>query len=108
MNRGRVSQSTLAIACMDRVPAYIWRLGFSFLALGSTVLLLVSAAFGHGQAPAKVQVQAIQVMPPAVQSFLRQNCFACHNKTTSSGGLNLAAAPFRPKDSKNLDFWVKV
>ncbi len=47
-------------------------------------------------------------MPTAVQSFLRKNCFICHNKTTTSGGLNLMATLFRPNEASNFNLWVKV
>ena len=51
--------------------------------------------------------QTTQAMPPAAQSFLRQNCLACHSKTSASGGLNLTTA-FRPNDANNFNLWVKV
>src|SRR5579862_8778733 len=78
------------------------------LAPASTGLLLAAASFGHGSVRGAAGASVQPVMPATVKSFIRQNCFACHNKTTLSGGLNLAAIPFRPADANNLDFWVKV
>ncbi len=47
-------------------------------------------------------------MPTTAQSFLRQTCFPCHNKTVASGGLNLSALPMQPTNTGNFDHWVKI
>jgi hypothetical protein len=93
---------------MRVASARLWRWPFSLLPLGSTALLLLSASFGQGNVLDAAHAQAPQTMPAAVQGFMSKNCLPCHNKTSASGGLNLAAVRFRPENATNFGFWVKV
>ena len=77
-----------------------------FLSAGGT-LLVFAASVGRGSPPVPARTQTMPVMPPAAQSFLRQNCLACHNKTSAKGGLDLTTA-FRPEVAANFSLWVKV
>src|SRR5438094_4397143 len=36
------------------------------------------------------------------------HCLGCHDAQTKSGGLDLAALPFKPDDADNFARWVKV
>ena len=71
------------------------------------MLLVFAASVGHGSVLDASHTRTTQTMPPAAQSFLRQNCLACHSKTSVSGGLDLTTA-FRPEDTNNFNLWVKV
>lgn len=108
MNQSRPLKRRPEYVRRNITAAYLWRWPYALLPLGTTALLLFSASFGHGSAPDAAHAQAAQTLPPLVQRFLRQNCLACHNKTTASGGLNLAATSFRPQDANNFALWVKV
>ena len=75
--------------------------------------LFLSTSFGQGRVANPTHAMnalkpAQPAMPREVQRFIGDNCLLCHNKDSLSGGLNLAAMPFRPHDSTNFDFWVKV
>src|ERR1044071_2393384 len=87
--------------------ADLWRWPLSLLPLGSGTLLAFAASIGHSSVPAPSYARTTQTMPPAAQSFLRQNCLACHSKTRVSGGLDLTTA-FRPEEANNFSLWVKV
>jgi hypothetical protein len=108
MNQDRSSKRKPPHGCKKAAPAPIWHWPFALLPLGTTALLLFAASFGQSSPPDAAYAQAAQAMPAAVQQFLRQNCIACHNKTTASGGLNLAATAFKPHDANNFALWVKV
>jgi hypothetical protein len=79
----------------------------SLLLLGSGTLLVLAAAVGQSSAPKPPHARATPMLSSAAQSFLRQNCLTCHNKTNASGGLDLTTA-FRPQEAKNFSLWVKV
>src|SRR5258708_26571162 len=85
-----------------------WRWRALSPSLLGTASLLFSAYYVQTGNADPNRAQAALPMPPAVQSFLRQNCFACHNKAAASGGLNLAATAFRPHDAANHGFWDKL
>jgi len=87
-------------------PEYRLRRRFTLLALGGTASLLFSACFVQGSVPDLSQ--AAPSMPQTVRVFLNKNCAACHNRKTASGGLDFAAAAFRPLEAANYAFWVKV
>src|SRR5262249_43224473 len=77
------------------------------LPLGSLTLLLLAASVGYGSVPSRSQAPRALVMPPAAQSFLRENCQACHSGPNASGKLDLTTA-FRPEDASNFNRWVRV
>ena len=87
--------------------AAIWRSPLALLPIGSGTLLALAASIGHGSVPDASHLPPPQAMPTAAQSFLRQNCLACHSKANASGGLNLTTA-FQPNDANNFTLWVKV
>ena len=72
------------------------------------MLLLFAASFGRGSDPDTAHAQAARTMPSSAQSFLRQHCLTCHNKTAANGGLDFTATSFRPQETRNFNLWVKV
>src|SRR5262249_40038184 len=44
--------------------------------------------------------------PPA--NFFEKHCVTCHDANTKSGGFDITALKFDPKDSENFARWVKV
>lgn len=113
MNQGRLSNVKLDSVRRVGAPLRVWHWPFSLLPIGSAALLVFSAAFGSNSSPDAAHAQAGRqqaggAMPPVVQTFLNQNCLACHNKANASGGLSFPATPFKPDDAKNFALWVKV
>src|ERR1051326_1507821 len=94
--------------CERSLAAWLVRIGVLLSALGSSALLLTSAALVHGSPVQAERTPGKQALPPLVQTFLNQNCVSCHNKQTASGGLNLAAQGFNPAEPANHAFWVKL
>ena len=45
---------------------------------------------------------------PTADSFLRQNCIACHNSTKPQAGLDLSKLAYEPANRDNFATWVKV
>ena len=54
-----------------------------------------------------INALASDATPPS-QTFLKANCFDCHDPENSKGGLDLSSAKWNPADSKNFALWVKV
>lgn len=69
-------------------------------------MLALAATVGQSSTPDKTS--ATPTMPLLAQSFLRKNCFTCHSKESTSGGLDLTTTAFRPTDATNFNFWVKL
>jgi hypothetical protein len=46
--------------------------------------------------------------PPAVNTFLQQHCFECHDVDSKKGGLDLTALTFDLDDPKGFSTWTKV
>ncbi|HLJ57442.1 MAG TPA: DUF1588 domain-containing protein [Chthonomonadaceae bacterium] len=85
----------------------------ALLAAGTGSLLLLSATVGFTNAPPAKRKPAPKISPiaggaAAIQPFLKQNCLACHSKSSASGGLDLADKPFLPADPANFAAWVKL
>ncbi len=107
MHKNRLSPGQPENVCRNTAQALRRRWPFFLLPLGGGALL-VSAVVSKGSVPDVAHAQTAQVMPPAVQSFLRRNCVACHSKKSASGGLDLTTTAFRPNDASNFNLWVKV
>jgi hypothetical protein len=84
-----------------------WRRSRFPLTLGGGTLLVLAASVAYSSVPRAAHAPRKPAMPPAAQSFLRQNCVDCHSKTKASGGLDLTTA-FRPDNTSNFNLWVKV
>ena len=79
------------------------------LLTGSSALLLLAASAGLSSVPAKKRSRPAAPAPAvAIGGFLRQSCFACHSKSSASGGLDLTSQALRPDDPASFNTWVKV
>lgn len=64
--------------------------------LFGSVVVLIPLVAGAGE------------LPKTASSLLRQSCFACHDKETSEGGLDLTALSFDLNDRAVRERWVRI
>ncbi len=71
------------------------------------IAILVLVAFAAFQL-INHPIAAVAPIPTQLASLLRQNCAACHNKESHSGGLDLAALPFDLADRSIREQWIRI
>ena len=53
-------------------------------------------------------LHAQQVPPKAIESFLSEHCYDCHDDAVAKGGLNLLELDFSPEKHANFEAWRHV
>ena len=69
---------------------------FAFLVLAPVFTGATAVSFGQ-EAP-----------PKAVEGFLSQHCYDCHDDSVSKGDLNLLDLEFKPTDHANFEKWERI